>query len=476
MSIEGYKEPGAYSQIIQNPGISRSSGRQTIIAIIGEAQQGTFDPILFYDQDSVVAEFGQASTSNPLSLGAELAFSQNAPIVLLLQVQSSTSTSAVLTSTAVASGALNNSWSFTVQDGGSGESAVTVNISSTPSGTSSIDNSLSIVYDINHTYGIPVLATSNGNGTFTLTNRVKGANHTIRIVNIRPELGLPINDPFYEISNGTTGTISDSDYSNALDTLKQYDTNIIVPLNISSTVRNALKSHVDSMSGHDERKERIGIVSGDINQSQSEAIVISTGLSDQRMVYVYPTSAFKYDPINRSNMVLNGSYIACALAGILSFYDPAEPSTHKTLSGFTALGAGPFTRTQMNTLASNGVCVIEDFRGNIRVRHGMTTDLTSADTQEISVVRAVDYTATLVRESLEATYIAKKIVSTTVASISSTTKSVLERLKEGNIIYDYKNIRVKQNTSEPRQIDVRFDLRPVYPCNWIEITLALYSS
>jgi hypothetical protein len=191
------------------------------------------------------------------------------------------------------------------------------------------------------------------------------------------------------------------------------------------------------------------------------------------MVYITPTSVFKFDSANNITLILDGSFLAAAVAGLLSSYDAAEPATRKGLTGFLGLGLS-LSRSDMNDMASSGITVIVNDRGKLRVRHGLTTDTTSAETQEISVVRLIDYTSETVRAALESVYVGKKLLRESTDEIASTTNVLLKRLIEDRIIYNAKNIRAKIDDTEPRQVNVKFDLRPIYPLNWIEITIAIY--
>ncbi len=489
MPINNYKEPGAYSTIVANTGVSNFVNLPTVPCLIGSATQGTYDPKLCYTQDDVVDEYGSPSIYNPLPLATKICFEHGARAMYCVRLVPQSSTSATLTSTNVASGTLDDEY-IVIQDG-TLTSAVTATITDSASSNTSVENAAIIAYSINSTYGCPVEAIDNLDGTYTLTHKIPGSAHKIyvRAVSDATIIGITVNT-LETAPAGTDGVIGAGDFDYACSKITNIRTNIIVPIThgfSSADIRNIrllVQTHVDNMSTHDQKMERVGIVSGPINEGLfggssilSNIIDASKAnaeeLVDSRMIYIAPTSVFKFDSANNITLILDGSFLAAALAGLLSSYDAAEPATRKGLTGFLGLGLS-LSRSDMNDMASSGITVIVNDRGKLRVRHGLTTDTTSAETQEISVVRLIDYTSETVRAALESVYVGKKLLRESTDEIASTTNVLLKRLIEDRIIYNAKNIRAKIDDTEPRQVNVKFDLRPIYPLNWIEITIAIY--
>jgi len=288
------------------------------------------------------------------------------------------------------------------------------------------------------------------------------------------------NNPYRYDNNGTNGVITTGSFEKAIDLLQNARADIIVALNTSPAIQNYLKSHVTLMSSTAERNERIAFVSGPITEQYQTTILNATslqgGVGAQRMVYVWPTGGFRYDSALKSTVALDGTYLACALAGIATSYDAATPLTHKQISGFTDV-IQHFSNTGMNNIAQNGVLVIENNPTyGLWVRDGITCDPTSPETQEISVVRQLDYTAQALRDAMDSSIIATKITQSTLASVQSLTVSTMENLKSRNIVYGYKNVVARINPNDPRQIDLSLAVRPAYPCKYVQITIQVSSS
>lgn len=293
--------------------------------------------------------------------------------------------------------------------------------------------------------------------------------------------GTGYSNPFLIIDNGVDGVVTDTSYINTINNvLTTVRADIVVCLNTNTGIQSVLKDHVTFMSTTEERNERIAIVSGPVSElyttSIANAQALQGGAGAERMVYIWPTGIYYQDPVLRSQVILDGTYTACACAGILAGNDAATPLTRQVLSGFIDV-TQHVTRTLANSIAQNGITVIENNpTQGLRVRHGLTCDPTYPETQEISVVRQVDFVAQTVRDALDLGFIGTKIVPNTVSAVTSVTTSTLTTLVNNQIIYGFKNVSAMIDPSLPTQIDVRFDIRPAYPLNYIQITLSVDST
>ncbi len=295
-------------------------------------------------------------------------------------------------------------------------------------------------------------------------------------------------------SNGATAVVcvqsetgSNTHLQAALDKLKSEEVNVIImPQATNTTLRNYVKTHVDSQSGRTERHERVAIVGPD---GLSDTVTVVGGLAetlgDERIILVSPPSVeitledSTYD--TEVTNLLPSTYLAAALAGIMTNpnYDVAEPITRKEVIGIDKLQTGisgrehKYYNSEMNTLGSKGVCVFGDDAGTISVRHGLTTDLTNVNTQTISVVTTKDYVIQALRTSLENAYVGTKITDTTSLSMKATMRSVLDNMKP-DILVDYTINSVVQNSADPRQMDVNLAISVVYPLEFTELVFSLY--
>lgn len=250
--------------------------------------------------------------------------------------------------------------------------------------------------------------------------------------------------------------------------------NFIVPLNPDPSLYSYLSSHVNNSSSITERKERMGVVGLGGSPTTAQITGYATGLNSKRMVLVYPPSATRFVGTNTTVSTLDGSFLACALAGLATnqAFDVATPLTRKEIIGFESI-PDTLTRAEKNLIASNGVLLIETVGGIARVRQQLTTDPSTRANSEITIVEIVDFTASSMRQLLEAIFIGQKILLDTPAQVRSIITAVLQNLVQAEIITAFQTVQASVNISDPTQIDVSFQISPVYPLNFILITFSL---
>ena len=226
------------------------------------------------------------------------------------------------------------------------------------------------------------------------------------------------------------------------------------------------------MSSLSERKERTAILGLDNSPSITTIENLAVALGDKRVSLVYPTTVkLLLEGVDTS---IGGYILAAAIAGIRANpnYDVAEPLTRKEVIGFTEI-TDNLIRSQKNDLASHGICIVESQSGIARVRHSLTTDMTTVQNQEFSITELTDYTGQVTREILEQMYVGAKILSETPLMVAATLRVVLQNLIDRSIITAFTGISASQNSTDPRQIDVRFAFSPVYPLNWVYIEYSI---
>jgi hypothetical protein len=78
----------------------------------------------------------------------------------------------------------------------------------------------------------------------------------------------------------------------------------------------------------------------------------------------------------------------------------------------------------------------------------------------------------LMRNSLTA-FVNQPYSAGLLSTISMSVKLILTQLANANIIIDYRDINVVRNSTEPRQVDVSFAVRPTFDINWIYVKLTV---
>ena len=286
---------------------------------------------------------------------------------------------------------------------------------------------------------------------------------------------------------------SDAEFCNAIDKLKASvygieNVNTIIPLTTSAAVGSYCSTHVTTMSSADYGKERMCYLGAYIGQPVSKSptaadrslgiIETCQGYNNERVVYVVPGRAFKSvkDPNTGkyNTRPLHGCYLAVAVAALGLVNDPAEPFTNKTITGFSYL-PDVYTDNQMNLMAGAGACVLYNRGANIYVRHGLTTDMSDVNSQEITCIQIKDYVIEAVRSACASLYIGLKNTNTVVGNISYTINSILSQFVNATIIESFTGVSVSRSSTDPRQIDVSFEILPIYAVDYISITFSFSS-
>lgn len=208
---------------------------------------------------------------------------------------------------------------------------------------------------------------------------------------------------------------------------------------------------------------------------------VAEAIADKRVVAVYPTHYLMTNPATSAQVDVSGGYMAAALGGRL-VYNPVQQSlTRQTMASFNDVPASikqKMTLAFKNNLSANGVLVIEPDRSNRLVcRHGVTTDITSLMTREISLVRVADVLLQSIQVGLDNSgLIGGAIDDTMVTTVQGTLTGLLEEAISDQVIVSYANVVVRQLTlpsGDPSVIDCTFVYKPAVPLNYITVSFSL---
>lgn len=266
-----------------------------------------------------------------------------------------------------------------------------------------------------------------------------------------------------------------NEMKNALDKLATVaGINIVVPMSTLSTVHAYLKTHCDTTSSIIERKERTGVCAMAQGASISDLGAHAQALADKRIVLVSSRVCARLIGSDTTPTTLDATYVAAGVAGVRTSqaFDVATPSTRKDIVGFDSVADG-LLRQEKVLLLSKGVMVIETVSDVVRIMQQVTTDTSTIENREYSVVETIDFVASTMRQSLETIYIGQKILTGTPSQVRSTILSLLNNMISSQIITAAQNVQASVNNVDPTQIDVSFEIAPVFPLNYILITFSL---
>ena len=249
-------------------------------------------------------------------------------------------------------------------------------------------------------------------------------------------------------------------------------------IDLVASVQTVGQAHCEFMSSTRQRRERIMFTGGYEGFGFDEVLDPQTGVASTfgtsfRVVYMFPERIRTV--LNGETAFLDGQFLGAAAAGLLAgtAYIPT-PLTRKALVGFDIENDKRFTVDQLNLLGDDGLTVVSPLSSGGRVVYGITTVQSgNAVEEEISIIRIRDFTAKTTREVLENRFIGTVIDDRTVPSIKTTTERILGSLVSQAIITQFANVVARVDPIEPRQVNVGFDIAPVFPLNWIKIEFSI---
>lgn len=267
--------------------------------------------------------------------------------------------------------------------------------------------------------------------------------------------------------------------------LSMEEVTIVVPLPVgingstgspgdTSSIGTAVANHVQSAFNQGIR--RIAILGYETGVTRAPDDLAS-GIDNKRVAITWPARMSYFNAFLNKSQEVGGYYAAAAEAGRLSTLPVNFPLTRKPVRGLSigSTVAQNITRSDRDAWSKAGVMVLEtNSQGILVVRHGVSTDPTSVLTSELSITRQADTMIRSCTDALEAAdLIGSPIVDETAARIKGIIQNVLETIKDAEIIYDYSGLSVRQQSVDPSVIEVRFQYRPTYPLNYINIVFGV---
>lgn len=280
----------------------------------------------------------------------------------------------------------------------------------------------------------------------------------------------------------TNGGYTETNWKAALKQLEDVKVNVLVaPGATTTSMQNAILSHVTNMSSYTERAERIAFIcptSNDISTIVSQA----QGFASDRMVLMFPPTCqvnIADDNGNEKVYDVNSTYLGAAICGLMTNVDrdEASPITWQPLAGFYGLDGKFYKDSKYNTLTAGGVCCVFNDNGVIRVNQAVTTNTSAVDKIELSVRNIKDTIQYQSRQLMEKNFVGTKLF---INEIVPKAKSLLDNFCQQKVTEEvfnpkdgdagYGDIQISQSPNDPRVLLVYFKFRPVFTLTWVEIT------
>jgi hypothetical protein len=196
----------------------------------------------------------------------------------------------------------------------------------------------------------------------------------------------------------------------------------------------------------------------------------------ERLVFIAQT--YFERPSTKSaniNVKLGGQYAAAAVGGKLVSYKPNISLTRKTLAGFKKIVDSRTKRIKTQD-SGLGFFVIEQSQtdGTIFVRHGLTIDTSSVAKSELNVIRSKHYMIDSLRRTID-TQVIGQVIADEVGplTIQSTVASTLRTLQDDGVIVQFDSVQAQIASIDPTQIGIRFNYRPAFAINYVNIEFSV---
>lgn len=254
---------------------------------------------------------------------------------------------------------------------------------------------------------------------------------------------------------------------------------IIVPLSTDTAVYAALMQHCELMSNVRNQSERMGFIGFAAGTQPINAQTIARSLVSSRIVAFYPDSAVVTltNELNQNfDTLVDGSFFAAAVAGavVSPAVDVATPYTRRRIQGFTAIPR-ILDAVESNQTAVAGITLLEDLDPIIRIRQGLTTNMTSVLTRLPTVTQISDYTSQQARSVLDA-FIGTKFLSSRVNEIEVSLTSLFKQLIQQEVVAAFTGIQATIDPNDPTILDAVAYYQPIFPLEYIVLTFNLRAS
>lgn len=273
-------------------------------------------------------------------------------------------------------------------------------------------------------------------------------------------------------------------YKAAIDKLDKINVQTVICLKQDSlTLRNYLIQKNEEMSSNLYKKFRTTFVVPNSDDLPIETIVAQRqGLDNERITYfankkvtIQLTDATSQET---EDVVLSAIYACCALSGIEGNpeYGYSEPMLRKTLPARITLSSSQqMDPSERNYYCSNFLSAF-DFNENTNLVYVFdiyTTDDTNAITETRSVRRVVDLLMTDLDKQLDV-YIGQKTQASVASSAQVRVQSILQNYISAEEIKDYRNVQASYDPTNPKQLNISFDIVPLFEIKWVHVTIGKY--
>jgi hypothetical protein len=284
------------------------------------------------------------------------------------------------------------------------------------------------------------------------------------------------------VEGGTDASVQD--YIDGIDSFNEPLPNglrpsLMQPLTTEPEVISYLKTSNAIQSSIRYKNERTSVIGFSVGTTPDQVIQSVQSLKSEKITPIYPDGAIigivdAYG--NEVEYIVDGSMIAAAVAGrdVSPVSDIATPLTNSTIVGFKRLYRR-LDNVNAALVANAGCTVLEEQSPVIKILFYLTSDTSTALTRDPRIVEVKHFVQQGVRRALDR-YIGVKNLPKIQSQVKDSVGSYFKSLKQKELIVDFTGVSVKQSEQDPSTLDVEAYYSPVFPLNWIVVTLNLRQS
>jgi hypothetical protein len=251
---------------------------------------------------------------------------------------------------------------------------------------------------------------------------------------------------------------------------------VLVPLSSDTSVYSALTQHCEVMSNIRNQSERMGFIGFASGTTPTTAQTIAKNLFSSRIVAFYPDSSvvtFTDELGNTFESLVDGTFFAAAMAGAVCSpaIDVATPYTHRRLQGFTRIPR-IMDPVEANQTAVAGITILEDLQPVIRVRQGLTTNMTSVLTRLPTVTQIADFVSISSRSVLDA-FVGTKFLASRTNEVEVSMTSLFKQLIQQEIVAAFTGISATVDPNDPTTLNAEAFYQPIFPLLYLVLTFNL---
>jgi hypothetical protein len=251
---------------------------------------------------------------------------------------------------------------------------------------------------------------------------------------------------------------------------------VIVPLSTDTAVYSYLTQHCEVMSNIRNQSERMGMIGFASGTTPTVAQTIAKSLFSSRIVALYPDSVvvtFTDELGNTFQSLVDGTFFAAAVAGAVCSpaVDVATPYTRRQLQGFTQIPR-IMDPVEANQTATAGITILEDLQPIIRIRQGLTTNMTNILTRLPTVTQIADYVSISSRSVLDA-YVGTKFLSSRTNEVEVSMTSLFKQLIQQEIVSAFTGIAATVDPNDPTILNATAYWAPIFPLLYLVLTFNL---